>query len=151
MDRQRTTPGLGGYLLAYAVSIGCFATVPVLVAAAMVVPDQPEAIGGIAAALVVYLVYSAVFSVPFALVGMPVVHLLSRHCETQSAQVLITGAVTFAVVGLPLATLDDDLSVLGLLLGGGAALATTIGRASVIPLVPHPRLGDSRPRERQRP
>jgi hypothetical protein len=92
-------------------------------------------------------VYVAVFSLPFAIVGIPLVHVLSCWVASQAAQVAITGCVTVVVVGAGLAWLSGSL-VFGLGTGAMTAVATMTGRAAVIPSVRRTRHADFRPRER---
>ncbi|MEZ0577507.1 hypothetical protein [Nocardioides sp. MH1] len=145
MARART-PGIDGYLLAYVVSVACFALLPVALAV-LTGPVHVEELFGI---LVVMAVYTTVCSAPFALVAIPVVHLLSKRCETQAGQVVATGAVTVIVVGSTLAVLTGS-AVVGLGVGVLTACTTMTGRAAVIPLVRRPDVADFRPHERLHP
>jgi hypothetical protein len=131
MPKPRTTPGPGEYLLAYFASIGCFAICFAVVVTATTHPFDPVIA---AAAVVVATIYTTMCSIPFAIVGIPLVHLLARRVESQGGQVVITGGVTIAVVcaGVALVTGSFDL---GFWIGAGTALATMAGRAAVIPLV----------------
>lgn len=134
MSRSRATPSPGEYLLAYFASIGCFAICFAIVVMATTHPFDPVIA---AAAVVVATTYTAMCSIPFAIVGIPLVHLLARRVESQGGQVVITGGVTVAVVGAGVGFLTDS-SDLGFSIGAATALATMAGRAAVIPLVRRP-------------
>lgn len=97
---MKNTPGLGGYLAAWAVSI------------------------------VVFAYYASFFSVPFAAVGIPLVHLACRKADAQWVHVLVAGAVGL----LPMIVFGfaGDPTALGAPL---VPVATAIGRWSVVPLV----------------
>ncbi|KAA1415422.1 hypothetical protein F0U44_20735 [Nocardioides humilatus] len=146
MSQQRTTPGIDGYLLAYLISVGCV----VLFVVAVEVAFEPDNAVYAPAMVVVMSAYAGVLSLPFALVGIPLVHVVASPCRTQTAQVLLTGVVTVVLVSL------GSAWILGSLLGGAivgvpTACATMIGRAAVIPLVTHRRLVELRAQEQLQP
>jgi hypothetical protein len=131
MPKSRTTPGPGEYLLAYLASVACFAICFAVVVTATTHPFDPAIA---AAAVVVATMYTTMCSIPFALVGIPLVHLIGRRVESQGGQVVITGGVTVLVVGVGVGLLTSS-SDAGVWVGAGTALATMAGRAAVIPLV----------------
>ena len=107
------TPGVGGYLAAWLVSVGTFAVLLALGSRTF----DPLVAG-------VLLVAVLVVSTPFAVVGMLAVHFLCRHVGAQWVHVVaagVAGFVAFCWVNL----------LLGVLVGG----ATAFGRASVVPMV----------------
>ena len=152
MARPRTTPGVLEYLIAYAASVACFATCvgTVYFGGAALIAHVLLGPLTMAAAVVVVAAYTAICSLPFAIVGIPIVHALSRESASQAAQVRITGAVTVAVVGLGFTLVTGSL-LAGLAIGAGTAIATMAGRAAVIPLVRRTGSAEFRPRERLHP
>lgn len=136
---MENTPGPGGYVIAWAVSVTVFAVLFVGVASIQDGLGLGSAIG----AVFVYGAFIACFSTPFAAVGIPAVHLLCRRVRSQWVHVLTAGFVGL----LP------TVFFAGLLQGAGGRgwfllvpLATAIGRWSVVPLVSKRRGGCYHPR-----
>jgi len=146
MTRPRTTPGVGGYLLAYVISVLCFPFSAGAVAAFIALPHGE--LGAVLLVIAVYTSYASLFSLPFAIVGIPLVHLLSRRFASQAAHVAITGGVTVMVIAVGFAGVGAASFTEGLAIGAGIAVPTMTGRAAVIPLVRRRRDADFRPRER---
>jgi hypothetical protein len=125
-----TTPGVAGYFLAVFISIG-------VTALAIAVMSIPEDGFGALAVLVVGAVYVTIFAIPSAPIGVLLVHLACRRVEAQSVHVLaagVAGIFTGAGYGLLVDFGEGVLVTWPLTLTLG--LATAIGRAAVIPLVP---------------
>ena len=121
---EPSTPGIGGYLLAWLVSVLVFTAV------LEVGLDDPVDNGFTDFVVLAWGV--GIYSLPFALVGIPVVHFLGRSVRAQSVHVLAAGAVGWACLGLlPLLAGEPEAAVLGLALAGPTAL----GRLAVVPLV----------------
>ncbi|GAA1506444.1 hypothetical protein GCM10009788_07880 [Nocardioides humi] len=114
------TPGIGGYLMAWLVSI---LALPPLLAAAFKEPLGP----GMA---VVVGMYAAANSVPFACIGIPVVHLACRRVRSQSIHVVAAGAVGW-VSAVLLMWPDPGYTSFAIALAG----STACGRLVVVPLV----------------
>ena len=143
MNDLRNTPGIGGYALAVAVSVVVTSTLvfaPLAFAALVAGATAGEEVAAMAFFWGYAIVIGLAVALPFALVGVPIIHLLCRHDPSQRVHVVVTGLVSFTLV----------LVVLGLMAGGegtdadlvalaaAAALvgvSTMVGRASVIPLV----------------
>ena len=146
MIRTGARPGVGEYLLAYIASVAVF-PVPAVIYAAVI---APPGWGAVPAVWVVLTIYAAFCSIPFAAVGIPLVHVLSRPAETQMGQIVLTGAVTIAVLAVPLGFSDLGL-IGGLGVGAYTAVATMTGRAVVIPLVHRTVRAEFHARERVHP
>ena len=135
------TPTIAGYLLAVAVSV-LSVSVSFTVYAIVSVVSAGSPASDVAAVLVIYGGFSVAIgfavATPLACVAVPVIHLLCRDLPLQWMHVLVTGAVSFALVLAVLLFLVDGGAVDALLLLGAAGIvgaATMVGRASVIPLV----------------
>lgn len=145
--RRAHTPGVGGYAIAVLVSI--WVTV-VLLALSDASNHDPV---GIAMALMVGVVYVTIFAVPTAPVGVLVVHLCCRRIEQQWVHVLaagLCGVLTGLAFGAVVSGVDGLFETLDLTVMLG--VATAVGRAAVIPLVPSRRkpVDDDFPAERSR-
>lgn len=118
------TPGVGGYLLAWLVSVLAFS-----VELAVLWDDGT---GGLWDGFVFLVWLVGLASLPFAAVGVPVVHFMCRAVEAQAVHVLAAGAVGWLSLGLlPVLAGDPGGVLAGLALAGPAAL----GRLAVVPLV----------------
>lgn len=121
---MRNTPGALGYSLAVLVSLVAFCIL-------MAIPQ-----GGwkqLPVAVFMIAVFGCYLWLPVALVGVATTHLVARHSPHQWVHVLVAG-LAGAAAGLALGSLLDVYD-LTLRLG----IATAIGRAAVVPLVPaHP-------------
>lgn len=142
--RARSTPGWEGYVVAVLVSDGLCALG--LVAVASLTPG-PGAWGSwldgvvdLLVALVLAAIYVGIVSVPFALVGVPLVHLLCRRARRQWVHVSVAGAAGL-LAGLAFAGVARGVD--GLAYWPWMVLvvpvATAGGRAAVIPLCPSAR------------
>jgi hypothetical protein len=123
------TPDAGGYLLAWAVSIGVVVLAFALGSVVLGGDTPAQALG----ALFLWAFVTTVVSAPLAAVGIPLVHLACRNVRAQSVHVLAAGVagalpvvVCSVIAGRPLGFAD------GLAL---VPVATAIGRWSVVPLV----------------
>lgn len=119
-----STPGPGGYVLAWLASVLIFG-------GGVIVAGRP-AWSDLGAALVVVLLATLVVSIPFAVVGMLVVHVLCAPVEAQWFHVLVAGLVGYAAMVVP-ALLSGDPDWFGL--GPWLAATTALARAAVVPLV----------------
>jgi len=143
MNDRQNTPGIGGYALAVVVSVVVTSTlvfVPLALAALVAGATAGEEVAAMAFFWGYAIVIGLAVALPFALVGIPVIHLLCRDQRSQALHVLVTGAVSFVLVftvlGLMAAGEGTDADVVAL--ASAAAVvgaATMVGRASVIPLV----------------
>jgi hypothetical protein len=120
------SPGIGGYVLA---DLAAVATLAVLL------PLTGGFESGVAAYVSVVLLvgfFALFYSIPLALVGIPIVHFACLRVRNQAVHVLAAGVVGVAVadVASALGTGDAESWAGGLYLG----VATAIGRAAVIPL-----------------
>lgn len=119
------TPGLGGYVLAWASSV-------VVLAVALLLMLEPEPV---APAVVVWiLVFLVPASGPFAVAGVLLVHHVCRDEHRQWLHVLAAGAAG-AMAGGFVTLVNVGLVVLI----PAIAASTALGRAVVIPLVWHRR------------
>ncbi|WP_436701951.1 hypothetical protein [Nocardioides sp. BYT-33-1] len=133
-----TTPGVGGYLVAWLVSVLAFTLglLPWL--------HMPRAEGPGWSETIVTLYAVGIFSIPFACIGVPLVHFACREIRSQWVHVLCAGVVGWLSLVVPgiLFGADpsvgdsrtgppDELFVGALILGGSTAL----GRLAVVPLV----------------
>ena len=128
---RRSTPTAVGYLLAVGVSIGVAA---ILLA---VLWASERNVQGIAAALLVSLVYVTVLAIPVAPVGVLLVHLCCRRTDRQGVHVLaagLAGVLAGLAFGALVSGVPGAAERLDLALVLGVAAAT--GRAAVIPLRP---------------
>jgi hypothetical protein len=129
--RSPYTPDWAGYLLAWLVASGAMAallTVGVLLDAGLLQALQ-------AAFMCAF--YIPPFSIPAALVGIPLVHLACRRVPAQWVHVAVAGLAGF-VTGLVTELLLGPL-LEGTLTGwlpGEVALSAALGRAAVIRFVP---------------
>lgn len=126
---MENTPGPGGYLLAWGVS----AAFPGLViAGAGLVAGQTSFVDAVSIGYL-YSFFTMMASVPFACVGIPLVHLACRRVRCQAVHVLaagLAGALPVVVLSLVVGRwigLDDGLIFI--------PFATALGRLSVVPLV----------------
>ena len=137
---MENTPGPAGYLLAWAVSVVVFAA---LFAAGTSVGEGT----GAGTALGVFVIYGYVIgslSIPFAVVGVALVHLACVRVPAQWVHVLAAGAVGLLPAALFL-LVDPSLARW---LAVGVPIATAIGRWSVVPLVRRRRAGPVSPAAR---
>ncbi|WP_215814195.1 hypothetical protein [Pimelobacter sp. 30-1] len=111
------TPGAGGYLLAWVASVLAFSAALGTLA------------GGLGMTLLVA-VYASVCSVPFAVVGILLVHFGCRGVRSQAAHVAAAG-LAGAVSAIVLVGPYPEALGLALVLGS----ATAFGRLVVVPLV----------------
>lgn len=118
------TPGPGGYALAWLASVLIFG-------GGLVVASRP-AWAELDAVLVVVLVATLIVSIPFAVVGVLVVHALCAPVEAQWFHVLVAGLVGSAAMVVT-AVLSGDPAWLGI--GPWLAATTALARAAVVPLV----------------
>lgn len=122
------TPGLAGYLAAWALS--CVAMVGGLAGTALADPTTDQPLETALTWLVLGSLYVPLYSLPFALVGVPLVHLLCRRVPRQWVHAVAAGAAGL----LPMAAM-------GLLTGewvwtwGAIAGCTALGRWAVVPMV----------------
>ena len=123
------SPGIGGYVLADLASVAALAVM-------LPLEDVTSGgLGGYLAGVVFVGLFGFFYSIPLALVGIPIVHFSTLRVRNQAVHVLAAGLVGFlasvvsAVVFGGLANIGDSWGF-GLLLG----CATAIGRAAVIPL-----------------
>lgn len=134
--REINTPGPAGYLLALLISIPAMPALAVVYGWIWAAVDDTTAAGEPAIDLIVMWPYASLVvsfvAVPLALVGIPLVHLLSARTRPQVVHVVMTGAVTFAEVCLLFGGPGDELART---LAVFAAAATMVGRAAVIPMV----------------
>lgn len=118
------TPGVRGYLLAWLVSV--------LVFSLEVVVLSGEGIVDLLVGFVVIAGVTGLFSVPFAAIGVPVVHFSCRRVEAEAVHVLAAGTVGWvSFAALPLFNGDPWAALGGLVLG----VPTALGRLAVVPLV----------------
>ncbi len=120
------TPGLGGYLLAWLVSVVAFATAIVTIGAL----EQPVPLGERLPLVAGFTVWVGVVSLLLAPWAMPVVHYTCRHLDAQLLHVFTAG-VAGAVVGVLFCLLVPGF----ILFAPYLPLATALGRAAVVPLV----------------
>ena len=122
------TPGPGGYLLAVLVSDFAFALL--LGLGALADGDIDAFFGG----LVLFTVITAIYAIPFAVPGVLLVHFLARRATSQLVHVATAGAVGLlaGLVASAWIFRNDGWPWLVLEVG----VATAVGRAAVIPLVP---------------
>ncbi|GAB3990886.1 hypothetical protein [Nocardioides marmoraquaticus] len=117
------SPGPLGYALAVLVSV-----VALAVLAAVVEATYAEAASDPASVLVGVALFGTVLALGIAPPGVLAVHLVTLRVRSQAVHVLVTGVVGL-VAGL---VVVRDLEPLVALL----AVATAVGRATVVPLVP---------------
>lgn len=132
------TPGAGGYLVAWALTCLGLSCVIAGGTAWEVAGDDYDGDGPLSAALGVFVLscfFSSLMSLPFAAIGIPVVHLVCRKVAAQWVHVLAAG----------LAGLSPFLLV-SLLSGewwwfpyAAVAPAAALGRLAVTPCVRHRR------------
>lgn len=118
------TPGAGGYVAAWLASVLAFG-------GGLVVAGRP-AWPDLVAVVLVVLAAVLVVSIPFALVGVLVVHVLCAPVEAQWFHVLVAGLVGYAAMVVT-AVLSGDPDWFGT--GLWLAATTALARAAVIPLV----------------
>ncbi|MCL2543904.1 MAG: hypothetical protein FWE71_15775 [Nocardioidaceae bacterium] len=134
---MENTPDVGGYVIAWLVSVACFS-------AAVAIGGLIDG-GDVVTAIDVLVIYGEIilmFSLPFACVGIVLVHLLCRRIPAQSVHVAAAGLVG-VMPALAFATLGWDGGFVAWL--SGIPVATAIGRWSVVPLVWRRRRALSRP------
>ena len=126
--RPQHTPGPGGYILAVLVSDFAFALL--LGLGALADGDTEAFFGG----LVVFTVITAIYSIPFAVPGVLLVHFVARRASSQLVHVATAGAVGLlaGLVASGLMFRDSGWPWLFLEVG----VATAVGRAAVIRMVP---------------
>ncbi len=122
------TPGPLGYLVAVLVSDLVFALL--LGLGALAQGDVEAFFGGV----VLFSVFSVIYSIPFAIPGVVAVHFSCRRATSQMVHVAAAGAAGLLAGLVAEAWLfgGDGLSWLVLAVG----VATATGRTAVIPLVP---------------
>lgn len=129
-------PGAGGYLLAWALTNLLFAGG---IVGSMLAAEEDWALADFLGWLVLVGTYTTIASVPFAVPGILLVHVMCRDVPEQRVHVL-GAACSGAMAGGVLALLSGGLIILAPALAACAAL----GRAAVIPLVHERRRHDSR-------
>jgi hypothetical protein len=132
------TPGAGGYLIAWALTCLGLSCVIAGGTAVEVAGDSYDSGSPFSAALGVFVLscfFSSLMSVPFAAIGIPVVHLACRKVAAQWVHVVVAG-----LVGL------SPFLLVSLLSGewwwfpyGAVAPAAALGRLGVTPFVWHRR------------
>ena len=122
------TPGALGYLVAVLVSDFAFAFL--LGLGALADGDTDAFFGG----LVLFTVVSAIYSIPFAVPGVLLVHFSCRRVASQAVHVAAAGAAGLLAGIVFEAAVTGGFDSFPLVLAVGVATAT--GRAAVIPLVP---------------
>lgn len=126
------TPGLAGYLAAWALS--CVVMVEGAATIALADPAADQPLRDALAVLGLGCFWVPMYSLPFAVIGIPLVHLACRRARAQWVH----------VVGAGLAGLLPVVAV-RLLAGewvwtwGAVAACTAIGRLAVVPMVWHRR------------
>ncbi|HWU20187.1 MAG TPA: hypothetical protein VN088_01580 [Nocardioides sp.] len=124
---MRNTPGPGGYLIAWVVSVVSFGVLLALWGLAAGDGELLDLASG--AYLVTF--FAFFYSIPFAAVGIPVVHLACRKVRAQWVHVVVAGLaglspmVTFMLLGGPWDVMGAPV----------VPVATMIGRWCVVPLV----------------
>ncbi len=118
------TPGPDGYVAVWVLSVWLFAL-------GVVLPSGPG-VAGFFPVLVFVLTATAIVSVPFAAVGVVVVHVVCRQVEAQWVHVLVAGLTGYATM-VVIALLGAGPEVLGS--GWWLGMVTAVARAALIPLV----------------
>ena len=118
------SPGIGGYVLAVVASAGVLA----LLFPVGTLLDEPV---GYPVLVALVFAYGLAYSLPVAVPGCLLVHLVCLRVEAQWVHVLAAGVAGLLAGALaPARLFGGDWPWLGPLLG----LATTIGRTAVVPL-----------------
>ena len=128
-DRRRpSTPGLTGYLAGWAVS--CLVMIGGSAGIALADPSADQPLLDALAVLALGSFWVPMYSLPFALVGIPLVHLACRRVDAQWVHVVAAGAAGL----LPMVLVRQ---MTGEWIGGFAliALCTAAGRLAVVPIV----------------
>jgi len=131
------TPRPGGYVVAWAMSVVAYSA---MFAVGTSFRDGSGA-GTALAVLVIYGAGIAAASIPFALLGVALVHLVCRRVRFQVAHVLAAG-IAGAVPAVVMVAIDQQA---GTWLWWMIPAATAIGRWSVVPLVKRRREAEVRP------
>ena len=119
------SPGIGGYVLAD------LAAVATLALALPAFSDPSGGVGGYLGLMVLVAFFGLFYSIPLAVVGIPIVHFCCLRVRSQAVHVLAAGLVGVAVGTVPFALTGGGVDLVpGLVLG----LTTAVGRAAVIPL-----------------
>jgi hypothetical protein len=121
------TPGVGGYVIAWAISVVGFAAcfpVAALLDSVGVGPGEALAWFG------VVLVLAGFVSVPLAVAGILAVHVACRRVRAQWVHVAAAGLAGVAAIEL-WGRASPDVQPLAMMLGA----ATAFGRLAVVPLV----------------
>ena len=113
------SPGVGGYVLAVAVSV------VVLALEVSLMESDPASFLGV---MLMVSIYGGVLCLPFAIPGVVLVHYACRHVEHQSVHVAAAGAAGL-LTGFLVQGASLESGWLPLVIG----VATVVGRASVIP------------------
>jgi hypothetical protein len=119
------SPGIGGYVLAD------LAAVAVLALSLPLTGDLPDDLGTYLGGVTLVGIFGFIYSIPLALVGIPIVHFCCLRVRSQALHVLAAGLVGVGAAVVPLAVWSGELVLLPALYLG---LATAVGRAAVIPL-----------------
>ena len=137
------SPGPDGYLVAWLVSVVVYASV---FAVGTSIADH-TGIGTAAGVFVIYGGFIGMFSIPFALVGVGLVHLACGRVRGQWVHVVAAGGVGAFPAALMVAAAPQlDAWVWWMI-----PVSTAIGRWSVIPLVRRRQRGCYHPRPGQVP
>lgn len=123
-------PGLLGYAAAVVIA---YAANGVLVGLRVAADDPVAGLGLATVGLPFTMMYEATYGLPFALVGVALLHLICQHLPEQWVHVTVAGMLGAATGAFLSGTILE-----GHLVGWNAAqvaLATAVGRAAVIPLV----------------
>lgn len=128
-DRRRpSTPGLAGYLAAWALS--CLVTVAGAAGIALADPSADQPLLDALVVLTLGSFWVPLYSLPFAVVGIPLVHLACRRVEAQWVHVVAAGAA-----GLLPALAVRLMTGEWIWAWASIAACTALGRLAVVPMV----------------
>lgn len=126
--RRPSTPGLAGYLAAWAVS--CLVTVAGAAGIALADPSADQPLLDALAVLALGSFWVPVYSLPFAVVGIPLVHLACRRVDAQWVHVAAAVAA-----GLLPAVAIRQMTGEWIWAWASIAVCTGLGRLAVVPMV----------------
>src|SRR6185312_15632048 len=98
------SPGIGGYVLADLAAVAALAVL--LPSVDATVADFGDYLTGIAFVGV----FAFFYSIPLALIGIPIVHFCCLRVRNQAVHVLAAGLVGIAVITVPVLVLSGELS-----------------------------------------